>query len=411
MEVPDSKKDPSALPGNVRRIWVVDDEPDVAQVIVDTLTFVGFPGAKRATPDSMAGGIALDEDIVFLDLNMPGKDGLQVLREMSNRGVRPAVILVSGVDSRLMQAASNFANFAGFTRVARIQKPISLNQLRDAMESIFRKPAESRGYSNPLPVVGRKADTAPVSEFTPYFQPKVEIRSGRVKGFEALMRWRPSPDGPVLGPRDFLDEIRACHRMQEVTEHIVDVGLELLADWVLHYGEVGCAFNFEASLLSPDMVDHLTDACLRVGYPAKLVTVELTEREWLANSSAGLEALARLRLRGFQLSMDDFGTGYSSLNRLAQYPFSELKLDVGFVSRIGRDHDVESIIRESILLAHQMGMTVCAEGVEHVDQLSWLSDVNCDHVQGFLLGRPMEPSQVKDVLGRQMSLSQPFVSR
>ena len=384
-------------------IRVVDDEPDVAEVLVNTLGFMGRPEALVLSADEAIAASYGPDDILFLDLNMPGKDGLQVLRELSSRGQYPSIILISGVDSRLLQAALNFGKVAGFNRISRVQKPFSIDSLNAAIASVqvHKEGRASRGFAPRAHP--KRADTARGLEFYPYFQPKFVIKTGELKGFEALMRWIPEPGGTVFGPGDFLDDIRRCQRMEELTIRIVEVGLDSLAQWQRKLCAVTCAFNFEASLLGTVTADWLSGACVERGIEPRQVVVELTEREVLANRSVGLESLTRMRLRGFQLSMDDFGTGYSSLNRLSQYPFTELKLDVGFVSRIGHDKDIDAITRESIQLAHQLGMHVCAEGVEHVDQLSWLSNAGCDMAQGYLLGHPMSGVDAEALLASHVS--------
>jgi EAL domain-containing protein (putative c-di-GMP-specific phosphodiesterase class I) len=383
-------------------IRVVDDEPDVAEVLVNTLGFIGRPGAMVLSADEAITADYGPDDILFLDLNMPGKDGLQVLRELSSRGQYPSIVLISGVDSRLLQAALNFGKVAGFNRISRLQKPFSFDSLNEAISLIESgRPVPARRQA--ARAIPKRADTAPAGEFFPYFQPKFVIETGELKGFEALMRWIPQGADTVFGPGDFLDDIRQCERMEELTFRIIEVGLEALESWQQKFSAVTCAFNFEASLLGTVTADWLSEACSAHGIDPRLVVVELTEREVLANRSLGLESLTRLRLRGFQLSMDDFGTGYSSLNRLSQYPFTELKLDVGFVSRIGRDKDIDAITRESIALAHQLGMHVCAEGVEHVDQLAWLSNAGCDMAQGYLLGRPMSGADAGALLAAHAS--------
>ncbi len=380
------------------KLWVVDDEPDVAESVVESLKFLGHTASSAISARELIAAAPTADELVVLDLNMPGMDGLQVLRELAAVASFPAVVMCSGMAPQLLTAARDFARISGFRQISWLTKPVTLENLSRALQQAT-EPAPAPRTARPSTAPPHDAAFAPISEFVPFFQPKTDIRSGLLKGFELLVRWKPETS-MVLGPGQFLPALRTAGRMAELTHHLIDAGLDLLAAWHPHNGEIGCAFNVEAGLIDGDMPDRLDEACARRGVPNGLVTIEVTEGELLSSAQAGLESLTRLRLRGFDVSMDDFGTGYSSLSRLANFPFSEIKLDVGFVSRIGSDPATEAIIAESIELAHRLGMRVCAEGVEQLAQLHWLADRHCDLAQGFLLGMPM-PADHATALSRQ----------
>lgn len=373
------------------RFWVVDDEPELVETLCSSLEFLGHENVFGIAAGSLLEIDLSGTDVVLLDLNMPGRDGLQVLTDLAGKNKFPRVLMMSGLDSRLLHSAQEFARSSGFKSSAWIQKPVSMESLRQTIAQLIdpreSEPAKPRAFTAP-PKPPCNAAQAPLEQFVPFFQPKIALGSGELYGFEALIRWQATPD-MLLAPGMFLDDLRTSGRMGEITRHMVTRGLDHLRTWNAEFGKISCAFNYEASLLESGLADLILEDCHARGLTPDVVTIELTESELLSNRSLALAALTRMRVRGFALSMDDFGTGYSSLSRLASYPFTEIKLDVGFVSRIGSDANTEEIIRESIDLAHKLGMKVCAEGVEHLDQLSWLMRAGCDLAQGYLIARPM----------------------
>jgi EAL domain-containing protein (putative c-di-GMP-specific phosphodiesterase class I) len=135
--------------------------------------------------------------------------------------------------------------------------------------------------------------------------------------------------------------------------------------------------------------------CYGAGVDSRAVVFEVTEGVASRNISEVMSSLARLRLKGFGLSMDDYGTGYSSLVQLVRLPFCELKIDRSFVSEIGSVRDAEVVIRSTISMAHSMGLTVCAEGVENADMIEFLSEAGCDTVQGYLISHALPESRFR----------------
>jgi diguanylate cyclase (GGDEF)-like protein len=233
-------------------------------------------------------------------------------------------------------------------------------------------------------------------EFRVHFQPVIDARTGTILGMEALLRW----DDPELGaiaPAKFIP-------VAEETGLIVELG-EFVFREALSFNRklrqeglptIRVAVNLSSSqMLDPQLIARI-EACIALtGVDASSLEVELTESLLLEGSGRGLVALRRMKDLGITITLDDFGTGYSSLTHLHEYPFDNLKIDREFVHTVcgpGRGRSVASTI---IAMAKTLGMEVVAEGVEDLDQASFLLARGCNKAQGFLYGRPMSPQEFR----------------
>lgn len=232
-------------------------------------------------------------------------------------------------------------------------------------------------------------------EFELHYQPQFVTGSGVLAGVEALIRWRHPELGMVL-PGTFIG-------LAEQNGLIVPIGAWVLNEacrqgkaWLDEgrcFGHV--AVNLSASQFNADdLLDTIREALDSSGLPPSMLELELTESTIMHNPAAAIELLDRIRAMGVVLSIDDFGTGYSSLASLKQYPLDSLKIDRSFVKGIPHDEDDAAITEAIIAIAHKMGLKVVAEGVETVQQAEFLKAAGCDLAQGFLLGRPVEASEV-----------------
>lgn len=232
-------------------------------------------------------------------------------------------------------------------------------------------------------------------EFLLYYQPQIDLRTGKLTGLEALIRWR-NPEYGLVRPSEFI--------------HIAEeTGLILpISEWVLH---TACAQNREwqdaghepvklavnvsmRQFRQRNFFETVTGVLKETGLPAEYLELELTENILLENSERAIRSLSKFDAMGINLSLDDFGTGYSSLSYLKRLPLKSLKLDRSFVRAISRSPDSEAIIRTIITLAHNLNLRILAEGVETEKQLSFLRAFDCDEAQGYLIGKPVPKEAV-----------------
>jgi len=225
------------------------------------------------------------------------------------------------------------------------------------------------------------------------YQPKISTRDGSLRQVEALVRWT-DPELGAVKPSDFVPLAEEHGLIHELTQW----GLRTILRQWLEWREAGLdtciAFNISALSLQhldfPDLVERM---CRALDVPTDRIVLELTEGATQPLVKL-MDALTRFRIKGIGLAIDDFGTGYSSLMQLRQLPFTEVKIDQAFVADLPGSRDSRLIIHAVIELAHGLGLTATAEGVETIDQLRAIRELGCDEVQGYLLAAPMAPDEL-----------------
>ncbi len=246
--------------------------------------------------------------------------------------------------------------------------------------------------------LGQAADR---DELRLVYQPIVEIETGRVKGFEALLRWTHPIHGTVP-PDRFIPLAEETGAMPAIGQFVLARALDDAACWPR---DIGVSVN-----VSPVQLDDpgfaakvaLQLACSGV-HPSRLV-LEVTETALLDRGRVTLKTLDDLKVLGVDIALDDFGTGYSSLSLIRDRRFSRLKIDKSFVDGLGTDGDCEAIVRSTLSIARATGFRTTAEGIETPEQLAWLAENGCDEGQGYVLSRPLESHQVFSYLSAKSGL-------
>ena len=231
------------------------------------------------------------------------------------------------------------------------------------------------------------------------YQPKISLRDGKLSQVEALVRWDDPELGPVK-PSHFVPLAEEHGLIHEMTQWGLRTILRQWIDWRDEGLDTSIAFNISALSLEhldfPDLVERM---CRALGVPSDRLVLELTEGATQPLVRL-MDALTRFRIKGIGLAIDDFGTGYSSLMQLRQLPFTEVKIDQAFVADVPHSRDSRLIIQAVTDLAHGLGLTATAEGVETLDQLRIIRELGCDHVQGYLISAPLEPAVLRPWLQR-----------
>jgi EAL domain-containing protein (putative c-di-GMP-specific phosphodiesterase class I) len=240
------------------------------------------------------------------------------------------------------------------------------------------------------------------------YQPKVRFDTGELIRLEALVRW----DRPELGPVEpsrFVPLAEKHGLIAPLTDWGLRTTLSQWRTWREQGLETNVAFNISAiSLQSLDFPDLVERVCRELEVPTDRLVLELTEGATQPLIKL-MDTLTRFRIKGIGLAIDDFGTGYSSLMQLRQLPFTEVKIDRLFVNDLPHAHDSCVIVKSIVDLAHGLGLTATAEGVETVEQFRFLRSIRCDVAQGYLVSRPLEPGAlagwVEDFRGRWADLA------
>lgn len=226
-------------------------------------------------------------------------------------------------------------------------------------------------------------------QLEPWYQPQVEVATGRLVGVEALARWQ-HPDKGFIPPGIFIGIAEKYGMIQKLTDCILKKSVRQISTWNKMGFDISLSVNFSAAGMSHLEMPEVLDSTVRsAGLRPDHLTIELTESALPKDASATLDILTRLRLKGFRLSIDDFGTGFSSLEQLRLIPFTELKIDRSFVHNADDNKASQAILESSVALAKRLNIHCVAEGVE--DEADWalVKQLGCDIVQGYHLAKPM----------------------
>jgi EAL domain-containing protein (putative c-di-GMP-specific phosphodiesterase class I) len=275
--------------------------------------------------------------------------------------------------------------------------------LRDADAAMYRAKARGRDCVEAFEVGGYESGVQALrtagelrrglerGEVVPYYQPIVDLPSGRVLGYEVLARWL-HPERGLLGPGEFLPLAEETGLLVDLGAGILRDSLAQLAQWrAAGYPFSDCSLSVNVGtrqLVDPNFYGVVVDALDETGIDANSLWLEITETALLSDVKSATVALRDLRSLGLHLSVDDFGTGYSSLTYLKRFPIEAIKIDRSFVSGLGIESEDTSIVEAVVRLGQALNLNVVAEGVESPLQLTRLREFGCDRGQGYLFGRP-----------------------
>jgi EAL domain-containing protein (putative c-di-GMP-specific phosphodiesterase class I) len=227
------------------------------------------------------------------------------------------------------------------------------------------------------------------SEFVPFFQPKVDLVSGRATCVEMLARW----NHPVLGilpPGEFIEVMEQNDLIDHLTEILLHKSLRRIQQCAAKGWKVGLAINFSPlTLQDTNLPAHISDLLAFYRIAPSRITVEVTETAITTKSESVHASLMQMHEQGFKIAIDDFGMGYSSLQLLSQMPFTEIKIDRMFVAGIVNDRKSTIILESIVDLAHRLNMRTVAEGIETRDELDFMQELGCTTGQGFFFSKPV----------------------
>jgi EAL domain-containing protein (putative c-di-GMP-specific phosphodiesterase class I) len=372
-----------------RRLVVLDDEPLFRDFVCRVAQACGFETFDTGSPGIFESDIRRERPLaIIIDLMMPDVDGVELLRNLSEELAGIPILIASGLDSRLLDTALRLGEARGLTMAGTIQKPIRPAALREILEKI--------AGPETMPTEGRLVEAIGKREFEVYYQPYLDLHSRRIVGAEALIRW-PSPDRGHVPPGVFIPLAEQSTLIDRITSFVLTEATSQAARWRGHEPPLDISINLSAkNIRDLKFPDQVLAICRQHDMEPSRIVFELTETATMQDAVLMMDVATRLRLKGFRLAIDDFGTGYSSLSQLRRLPFSEMKIDLTFVSTMLSSRDSEVIVKTIINMAHNLGMRAIAEGVENMATLERLIDMGCDIAQGFLIARPMPA----DELGR-----------
>jgi EAL domain-containing protein (putative c-di-GMP-specific phosphodiesterase class I) len=245
------------------------------------------------------------------------------------------------------------------------------------------------------------------NEFKVYYQPIIDLTTDEVSGFEALVRWY-HPDRGLVPPDEFIAIAEETGLIVEVGSMVLREACRQLYAWQSEPGfaPLTVAVNLSAKQFAQkDLVNQVKEILRETGLEPRHLKLEITETVVMENAEVARNMLSQLCALGVQLSIDDFGTGYSSLSYLHKFPVTALKIDRSFIGRMGQNGENCEVVKTINTLAHNLGMSVVAEGIETEDQLLQLKAMGCDHGQGYIYSRPLMAEAAKLFVQEHRALS------
>ena len=266
---------------------------------------------------------------------------------------------------------------------------------------------EHRHDAGRLALIGELRRAMDETELVLYYQPKVNMRTGRAEGVEALARWH-HPERGLLSPDEFIPLAERSNLLRPMTLYLLDSALRQANAWRTRGIEVSVSVNLSMqNLIDMRLPNDLARLLTSWRLPPGSLELEITESTIMADHRRAMTILTRLNKMGVALSVDDFGTGYSSLAYLQNLPVDSIKIDKSFCISMSEDAGNATIVQSTIDLGHNLGLQVVAEGVETIEAYNKLAELGCDYAQGYFLSRPLAPEKATIWLETMMAGEEP----
>jgi len=373
---------------------VAEADPVQRRALIEAL---GQVGATRVTdvPDgpmalrTLQAGFTPRIDVAVIDLDLGGMDGLELLRAIAGLKSTVRLIVVGAQPTSVLFSVESLAQAYGVDLLGTVAKPVTSTKLKALLDNYQppgSAPAAPAGPSFTFAEVGVGLQKR---QFEPYFQPKIELSTGQVKGLETFARWR-HPEHGVLGPSAFIGALEANNRIDFLDWTMLELSVERCRRYHDQGIPISISLNLAPETLAhPNFIRQVSSTMQRHGVLPDYLTFEMTESSILSFDADFIERLVRLRMMGFGLAIDDYGTGRSNLQLLARIPFSELKIDRSFVDGASKKRPLGTVLKSCLGLAHSLDRMSVAVGVETRQDWDFLQGLGCTYAQGYHIANPM----------------------
>jgi len=371
---------------------------DTASSLQDTLS--GFLSSSEFLVAGASGGDQARDilktehfDVVVAAQDLPEMDGFALIEFVSELERRPSIILTGDNDPITRQRIRDHAMAYSVNLLGTLSSPVN----RDLLHAALRDVA-SLGGSDSEGAQTSLAETEfmrglMTDGLSPVFQPKINLRNGKVVGAEAFARWN-APGGGLLGAGAVIKIAREKGYMDVLTYRMMELALQQQGKWRREGKDVPLSINTSSeNLRKADFADVVSGLAEQFGVDPSMVRLEVTEADFQVDEQTPLENLARLHARGFGLSLDDFAAGFAPLMRLKSIPFDEIVVDRTFLVRASEDEIARTIFEAAIDLAKKLKLSSTVEGVETEAQLQMAKDTGANFAQGYHLGKPMSADE------------------
>jgi EAL domain-containing protein (putative c-di-GMP-specific phosphodiesterase class I)/ActR/RegA family two-component response regulator len=385
---------PRNRPDQSKEILLVMDDDQLFCAQIELLASSRFDVYACHDASSINTELLLNAQLIVLDLNMPGVDGIEFIQTIATLAPKPKLLIASGMDRQIIEMARVTAELYGLPVTEIMQKPVGRREFLEKLSLL-----DNKHKLNEPPISGRTlqkssegqiASGMNAGEFLTYYQPQLDFNSKAVVGIEALARWD-HPEFGILPPANFIEAVETSTLCMDFTLLIIE---SAMSDYQQLSRRTG--FTGTLSVNVPPMAfeignlpDQIFEIAGRAEFPLHKLVCEITEHGVENMGPATLASLARLKMHGVQLSIDDFGTGQSGLSKLRTGAFNELKIDRSFIRDMTSTRNSLLIVDSIMELSSQFGLRVVAEGIEDEETLTALSELGRPVLQGFLFSKPL----------------------
>jgi EAL domain-containing protein (putative c-di-GMP-specific phosphodiesterase class I) len=383
---------------------MLEDDYLLVEIFVDYLAVLGIKTNKAYSWTQVDIDVLKASDLIILDLSLPDFDGLDILEFLAAEKVKIPIILCTGQDDNVANAAVDLLKSQGLTFAGKLIKPFGLMQVEELLQKINNEKLlekletlETEDNSITIDSALNKAALLEAIEskyFSLRYQPQVYSQTGKLYGVECLARLT-LPNQKGISPDVFIPALTEFEVMEDFTLYIIELGLSQLETIALPKN-LKIAFNICAQTINSEFLTKLFQCCEGYRFPINNIVLEITETEKLEVSQNKKKLLTKLRLKGFVLSLDDFGTGYSTIQEIDSIPFNQIKIDKIFVQSMKDKKTSDAIVSSTIELANKLNLTVIAEGVETSYQAEKIASLDCKISQGYFYARPLSLSSLAD---------------
>lgn len=382
-----------------RNIMIVDDEPELTELIADIAEMEGHQVIQLNDSNQFDVMFERYVDLLFIDLNMPGKDGIEILRYLARIQAEAAIVIISGFDNGVLDVAYQLAKEHDLNIHSTLTKPFRIESIQQILDGL-----SDDSDSKKLPLKRSKPEQEVISvemvkealergDFCFHYQPQVSLLDDKIVGYEALARWR-HPKIGMIPPASFIPFLETHGLISELSLALIRKGFDEFAQFKKN-ADLTLSINISTDQLTNlDLPDILYDLTKANQLKPQQIIIEVTESGVIQDIRVSLDILARFRLRGFKLSIDDFGTGSAMYEHLQKLPVNELKIDKSFVDKVLTDTKAKLIVSHTASLAQDLNLKTVAEGVETKDVAYFLKYSKIDIGQGYLYSKPLPFEQI-----------------
>ncbi|PHJ60113.1 diguanylate cyclase [Nostoc linckia z18] len=394
------------------KILIIEDEESVRENILDLLEAEDFETIAAAN-----GKIGLDlaisevPDLILCDMMMPEIDGYQVLTALRQD---PITATIPFIFLTAKSAKSDFRRGMDLGADDYITKPFTRAELLSAIMNRLEKYATLKRYlsaQNATHNFSPKMQLLEISlhraikqhnfqEFEIYYQPILDIASGKIVAAESLLRWQ-SPELGIIYPTEFIPIAESTGLIVPIGKWVLKKVCQQMKNWRDDAGIYSLKIAVNLSVIEfnqPDFIQKIVNFIETNHLQADCLELELTESMIMQDVNSAIATMNKLRSLGVKIAIDDFGTGYSSLIYLKNLPINTLKIDRYFIHNVANDLQKSAITKALIQMAHNLNLNVVAEGVEAEAELAFLRQHKCNSMQGFLFSRPLPAAEFENLL-------------